>query len=110
MSIITVPDNLICVWAFFMVMFGWSVKWYGYYEMGWAGDDDDEENDDDDDDDENDDVVCGPFLMVLQDSARPDGWVESKLTPNLTSYYSAAWKNQLGIKPALSKMKFLKQW
>ena len=49
-------------------------------------DDEDDDADDDDedvDDDDNDDEVGGPFLMVLQDSARPDGWVESKLTPNL---------------------------
>ena len=48
-------------------------------------DKDDDDDDEDVDDNNDDDEQGGPFLMVLQDSARADGWVETKLTPNLRS-------------------------
>ena len=68
-------------------------------------DDDDEDNDNDDDaddvdNDENDDEVGEPFLLVLQDSARADGWVESKLTPNLRFFIrdiKSTWNKNLAF-------------
>ena len=75
--------------------------------VDYDDDDDDEDNDNDDDaddddvdNDENDDEVGEPFLLVLQDSARADGWVESKLTPNLRFFIrdiKSTWNKNLAF-------------